>query len=56
MASGGGVFAADALDALKGGLRLPPGTETPARLKGWWGANRGKIRRDAASGLFYVSG
>jgi len=56
MAAGGGVFAADALDALKGGVRLPPGTETPARLKGWWGANRGKIRRDAASGLFYVPG
>ena len=52
--SGGGVFAADALDALRQGVRLPPGTATPAQLRAWWEANRGKIRRDASSGVFYV--
>jgi len=51
----GGVFAADALDALREGVRLPAGTDTPSRLKTWWGANKGDIRRDPSSGVFVVS-
>ncbi|HUI08956.1 MAG TPA: iron chelate uptake ABC transporter family permease subunit [Bacteroidota bacterium] len=52
----GGVFAADALDAIKGSVRLPSGMETPARLKRWWAANRGRIRREASTGIFYLPG
>jgi zinc/manganese transport system permease protein len=52
VASEGGVFADDALDALKGHVRITPGDDRPARLSAWWNKNRSRIRLDRGTGMF----
>jgi zinc/manganese transport system permease protein len=52
----GGVFADDALDALRGHVAIGPGNEKPDRLGAWWNENKGRIRRNRDTGMFAVPG
>lgn len=56
VASGGGVFADDAMDALKQHVRIGPGEDRPGRLGPWWNENRNRLRRDGATGMFMLPG
>ncbi len=56
VATGGGVFADDALDALRARVVLSPGAAKPGNLAGWWSENKHRIRRDAHTGMFSVPG
>jgi HEAT repeat protein len=52
----GGVFADDALDALRARVAIGPGNEKPGKLTAWWNENKGRIRRDRSTGMFAVPG
>lgn len=56
VASGGGVFADDAMDALKQHVKIGPGVDRPGKLGAWWNENRNRLRRDATTGMFTVPG
>jgi hypothetical protein len=52
--SDGGVFADDALDALKAHVRIGSGNERPGKLGAWWNENKNRIRRDRSTGMFTI--
>jgi hypothetical protein len=54
VASDGGVFADDALDALKEHVRIGSGNERPGKLGAWWNENKNRIRRDRSTGMFTI--
>ena len=56
VAGEGGVFADDALDALKEHVRIGPGNDRPGKLSAWWNENKSRIRRDRSTGMFAVPG
>ncbi len=56
VAGAGGVFADDALDALKGHVRFSPGSDRPGKLGAWWNENKNRIRRDRNTGVFSLPG
>jgi len=56
VAGEGGVFADDAIDALKQHVRIAPGNDRPGNLGAWWDANKARIRRDTSTGMFTVPG
>ncbi|HTY60172.1 MAG TPA: metal ABC transporter permease [Bacteroidota bacterium] len=55
IASGGGVFADDALDALKAHLVIPPGFDRPGKLAPWWNKNRNRVHREKTTGMFSLA-
>ncbi len=54
--SSGGVFAGDAMDALRRHIKISPGFDTPGKFGAWWNEHRARIRRDPASGMFAPEG
>jgi zinc/manganese transport system permease protein len=52
--SDGGVFADDALDALRSRVALGEAGASPGKLQAWWNENRNRIRRNGTTGMFEI--
>ncbi len=56
LVKGGGVFADDAYDVLRGHIQFPFARDNHARLDAWWAQNRGKLLWDEKTRTFLVRG